>query len=79
MDDIKWIYSFSLSIVLIWFYCTLISKYYILFVVAVDLLEMETDHDLVIVMVTVVGQEVHQANLVVRKVEHQLITSLPSG
>lgn len=79
MDDIKWIYSFSLSIVLIWFYCAFISKYYILFVVAVDLLEMETDHDLVIVMVTVVGQEVHQANLVVRKVEHQLITSLPSG
>lgn len=40
---------------------------------------MVTGHDLVIVMAIAVDQEARPVNLVVRKVEHLLITSRASG
>lgn len=52
----------------------------ILFIFTVVLLDLRvTDPDLVIAMATVVGQEDPQVNLVVKRVEHLLITNLPSG
>lgn len=60
------------------FFVKLLVSFF-LFIFTVDLPEMVTGHDLVIVMAIAVDQEAHLVNLVVRKVEHLLITSRASG